>query len=67
MISFICNKCATIEKVVFLSHKCSEKHINIKVDFDMQEGKKFLDEVIDAVDFRKELERASYPEIKEYI
>lgn len=56
-----------VETVVLLSHKSSEKHINVKVDFDTNEGKKFLDEVIDAVDSRKQPERASYPEIKEYV
>ena len=56
-----------VETVVLLSHKDSNKHINVKVDFDTQEGKQFLDEIIENVSSRKPVERASYPEIKEYI
>ena len=56
-----------VETVVLLSHKDSNKHINVKVDFDTQEGKQFLDEIIENVNSRKPVERASYPEIKEYI
>ncbi len=56
-----------VETVVLLSHKSNNSKVNVNLNFDNDKGKKLMEKVVENVDSRKKLERASYPEIKEYI
>ena len=56
-----------IETVVLLSHKKTDGHINVKVEFGEGEGKVLLDNIAKRAEAYKPKERVTYKMIKEYI
>ena len=56
-----------VETVVLLSHKKSDGHINVKVEFGEGEGKVPLDNIAKRAESYKPKERVTYKMIKEYI
>lgn len=58
---------AHVETVVLLSHKKSDGHINVKVEFGEGEGKVPLDNIAKRAEEYKPKERVTYKMIKEYI
>lgn len=52
-----------METVVLLSHKNTDKHINVKVDFDNEYGKKFIEKV----DSNQPKGKITYKMIQQYI
>ena len=54
-------------RVSFVSLESNNSKVNVNLNFDNEKGKKLIKKVVEDVDSRKELEWASYPEIKEYI
>ena len=56
-----------MEKVVLLSHKKPDGHINVKVEFGEGEGKVPLDNIAKRAESYKPKERVTYKMVKEYI
>ena len=56
-----------VETVVLLSHKKTDGHINVKVEFGEGEGKVPLDNIAKRAEAYKPKERITYKMIKEYI
>ena len=56
-----------VEAVVLLSHKKTDGHINVKVEFGEGEGKVPLDNIAKRAEAYKPKERITYKMIKEYI
>ena len=56
-----------VETVVLLSHKSMDKIINVKVDFDNDYGKRFIEQVVEKVDSKKSKGKVTYKMIQQYI
>lgn len=56
-----------VETVALLSHKKTDGHINVKVEFGEDEGKVPLDNIAKKAEAYKPKERVTYKMIKEYI
>ena len=56
-----------VETVVLLSHKKTDSHINVKVEFGEGEGKVPLKAISERAEVYKPKERVTYKMIKEYI